>query len=99
MRVPFILLALLMFATTLHAQDSIGGFNDDAIDYYIIKTIEISGNKVTKRPIILRELTFQEGDTIICPKLFSRVFSSPVGVVVSRFFVYCGDCFRVFRRL
>ncbi len=88
MRVPFILLALLMFATTLHAQDSIGGFNDDAIDYYIIKTIEISGNKVTKRPIILRELTFQEGDTIIRTSLKEEFATSTNNVTNTSLFNY-----------
>lgn len=32
--------------------------------YIVIKNINIKGNKVTKRPIILREMTFHSGDTV-----------------------------------
>lgn len=34
------------------------------MDYLVVGSIAIAGNKITKRPIILRELDFKEGDTI-----------------------------------
>jgi len=43
-------------------------------DFYIIDSIVLSGNKVTKDHIILRELMFSNHDTI-CKKYFSQIVS------------------------
>lgn len=44
--------------------------------YRIIEKINIAGNKQTKRNIILRELTFSEGDTIILSELYEKLKNS-----------------------
>ncbi|MFH0892892.1 MAG: hypothetical protein V2A54_00525 [Bacteroidota bacterium] len=36
--------------------------------YFIVKKIEVSGNKITRSHIIFRELEFQTGDTIFLPE-------------------------------
>ena len=41
-------------------------------DYLVVGKIAIAGNKITKRPIILRELDFKEGDTIRVANLEGR---------------------------
>ena len=41
----------------------------------IVRSIDISGNRITRGPIILRELTFAEGDTVPAnelPEIFAR---------------------------
>jgi outer membrane protein assembly factor BamA len=51
---------MLLHALLTRAQD-LPSIADDRL---LITGIEIEGNKVTKEQVILRELTFQEGDTI-----------------------------------
>lgn len=41
----------------------------DSSEFYIVRKVFIDGNKVTKDNIILRELTFHEGDTIFAANL------------------------------
>lgn len=45
-------------------------------DYLVVDSISIEGNKVTKRKIILRELTFSVGDTILKSKIIGELSES-----------------------
>ncbi|NOX45580.1 MAG: hypothetical protein GXO89_01205 [Chlorobi bacterium] len=59
----FIVFALNTFSCTkgnaANLPDSVS-----SVDYFIIRNIEFSGNKITKKRIIQRELLFKENDTI-----------------------------------
>lgn len=59
MRRNLFIVILILFSFHVFANDSIPVF-----DYYFIRKINIKGNKRTKKQIILRELTFQENDSI-----------------------------------
>ena len=66
MRRDLFIVILILFSFHVFANDSIPVY-----DYYFIKKINIKGNKRTKKQIILRELTFQENDSI-CYKSLSE---------------------------
>jgi outer membrane protein assembly factor BamA len=65
--------------------------NSDTIGhsaYYIVTGIEISGNKVTKKQIVLRELTFGMNDTIISRDLQYHIERSTDNLLKTSLFNY-----------
>jgi outer membrane protein assembly factor BamA len=58
---------VLLYALFIQAQDP-QGIADDRL---LVEDIVIDGNKVTKDPIILRELLFEVGDTILKMEMLS----------------------------
>ncbi len=58
---------LMMFSLPQWAQEK---------DYLVVDRISIEGNKVTKENIILRELTFSVGDTLLKRKIFGELADS-----------------------
>jgi len=61
-RYYFLFLGILFFGVSLRGQD-------DAGKYIVVRDIKIEGNKKTKEYIILRELNFKVGDTILLVNL------------------------------
>ncbi|HMS52080.1 MAG TPA: POTRA domain-containing protein, partial [Chitinophagales bacterium] len=46
------------------ATNTISATENDTLTYFIITQIDVSGNKRTRYPIIVRELDFKTGDTL-----------------------------------
>lgn len=67
-RLRFIVLFLLCFCLSLN-KSSAGTLQDSLPGKLFIRDIAITGNKVTKRDIILRELPFKTGDSIVHSQL------------------------------
>ncbi len=51
-----------------------------AQDLFIINTIDVEGNKVTKSSTILRELSFKEGDTLSLNEFHAKVNQSELNI-------------------
>lgn len=64
-----ILISIILFASQLFAANRTENNFDAQKEYVIITNISISGNKITKQHIILRELLFENSDTIPVNKL------------------------------
>lgn len=71
-----ILLAIIVFTLALHSpasvqgqQDIAGNKNNADSEKVLLSKIRISGNKVTRRSIILREMSVKEGDHILKSEL------------------------------
>lgn len=69
MKYIFSILFLLFFFLPHHAQEN-------ETDYLVIDSIEIDGNRVTKRKIILRELSFAVGDTLRKLQIMNEIVKS-----------------------
>lgn len=72
-----LLLFALLFPVSVAAQDSL---------YSVVSTIIISGNEQTKVPIILRELTFTEGDTLPADKVAAEMERSRQNLINTSLF-------------
>lgn len=71
MHQSIVLLLMCFFLMKANAQnDSV------AAEVYVINGFEITGNKVTKDRIILREITFQVGDTLDAVRLTEAITNS-----------------------
>ncbi len=83
--IPLIFISELLFA------DQKELFNNDSADYpgyYIVKRIEISGNKVTREKIVLRELTFSLNDTLDAGNLHYHLTRSNDNLLKTSLFNY-----------
>ncbi|MBI4930679.1 MAG: hypothetical protein HY841_07950 [Bacteroidetes bacterium] len=60
----FLLIFLFLSSSFIFSQTDSVSFHAKPNDYVVINEINIIGNKVTKRHIILREIPFYAGDTI-----------------------------------
>jgi outer membrane protein assembly factor BamA len=74
-----LVLVLLVCSATLHAQqnnnpaaDSIAQLNPRSTEPFIVRSIEVNGNKRTKRYLIVRELPFAEGDAMPLNELVQK---------------------------
>jgi outer membrane protein assembly factor BamA len=86
LKIVFSSVAFLLFSYAAVAQQkkNYPGFNDeinkkieiDSTAKLFVSAITINGNKKTKNYIILREMKFQAGDSIIAAKLFDLVQES-----------------------
>ncbi len=69
---PFIICGFVLIFPT-HAQvNSVGPTNKDSThlsSFYVVKNIQVKGNKKTRTHIVLRELSFQAGDTLLAEGL------------------------------
>jgi len=68
-----LLLLLLLIVPLAHAQKKFQPVSDTAL---IVDSIEISGNKITKERIILRELEMKTGDTLYPHDLAQKIKQS-----------------------
>lgn len=67
--------SFLLFSELLFGRQNVYTTDQpkDDSEKYVIGDVNISGNKVTKRIIVIRELTFKEGDTVSVDEL-DRLF-------------------------
>ena len=80
-----LLLAFLGFLfTNIAAQNVASDFKDSSV---IISNIIVSGNKQTKTNIILREMFFKEGDTILANQLEQKIQESKSFIFNTTLFV------------
>ncbi|MBN2213330.1 MAG: hypothetical protein JW723_03720 [Bacteroidales bacterium] len=92
MKIPFqiIIILLLIFPGLLSGSQQ-GFFYRDTIgnnEYYIVSRIEISGNKVTKDKIVLRELTFDLYDSINRRDIQTHITHSSENLLKTSLFNY-----------
>ncbi len=78
----FSLIFFLSFAFSVIAQesDSVELHRPAKEPYFVIHTISVSGNYRTKKRIILRELTFQAGDTVLASMLDTRLLRAKYNI-------------------
>lgn len=75
-----------MGPSSLLAQDPVFLFTDQGHSQIVIRQILISGNKITRPSIILREMTFKEGDTLFIKDLVTQVTASRENIFNTRLF-------------
>ncbi len=72
-QIPLIVFAIFMQVSDLFSQSTLPKSQNEEINYAVINKIYIEGNKRTKDEIILRELDFSLGDTILLTQLSARI--------------------------
>ncbi len=79
-------ICLLVIALLSSASCACGNTRPDSARYVIIRNIILEGNKVTKSPIITRELRFHPGDTIPAGRLPSLLNAAKENVFNTKLF-------------
>jgi outer membrane protein assembly factor BamA len=74
------------FSCDLHAQDPKHPATEPASEQIVIGSITIDGNRLTRSPIILREMLFHEKDTLMKNKFASLVKASRDNIFNTRLF-------------
>ncbi len=67
-------------------EPSCSGLSSGDTTQMVVRNIEISGNKLTRNSIILREITFGEGETIPREELARRIHNSRENIFNTRLF-------------
>jgi outer membrane protein assembly factor BamA len=81
---PFLVIAYFLLTFAAYSQ----GFTDQAPPdgSYIIDTISLAGNKITRSQIIYRELMFKTGDTVTASELDSLIKRSKENLINTALF-------------
>jgi outer membrane protein assembly factor BamA len=78
-----VLISLLVFSLFSNAQ------NTDSLNTVLrVGEISVSGNKITKKNIITRELPFSTGDTIVLKHLHDIILRSQQNIFNTQLFIY-----------